>query len=72
MGLHAGLYTHHLSNRGSDFGHTEDVLHREDESLHTKEFLMNVSNQTLCSQCQQKFSLNAHLPEWLGEREEGA
>jgi hypothetical protein len=71
MGLHAGFYTQHLSNRGTDFGHTEDVSHRKDESLNTKEFLKNVSNQTLCSQSQ-KFSLNANLPEWLGEREEGA
>jgi hypothetical protein len=71
MGLHAGLYTQHLSNRGASVVHNRDTSQREDQSSFMKEFLKNVSNQTICTQCRQKLIPDKGMPEWLGEREEG-
>jgi hypothetical protein len=71
MGLHAGLYTHQLSNPGTRFVPTQDVSHRDDTSFFTKEFLKTLSKQAICPHCRQKLSPGGIQSEWLGEREEG-
>jgi hypothetical protein len=71
MGLHAGFYTQHGSNRGTRFVDSHDSSSREIQSYFMKEFLKSMSNQLTCSRCRQKFSLDGSLPDWLGEREEG-
>lgn len=69
MGLHAGLYTQHLSSR--NLTHQEKVFASDDLSLFKKELLKDLSNKATCPQCKEKFSRNGSLSEWLGEREEG-
>jgi hypothetical protein len=72
MGLHAGFYTQHLSNRGPRFEHSHDLSLDGDQSFFMTDFLKSTSKQVTCSRCQQIFSHPGSLPEWLGEREEGS
>ena len=71
MGLHAGFYTQHLLNAATSIAHGHELSAREDQFFFMKEFLKSWLNQTTCSRCQQTFSPDRTLPEWLGEREEG-
>ena len=70
MGLHAGLYTHQLSNPRARFVRSEDVSLRGDMSFFTNEFLKTLSKQTIYPHCHQKLSPDENLPVWLGVREE--
>lgn len=49
MGLHAGLYTQHLSSR--NLTHHEKVFASDDLSLFKKELLKDLSNKATCPQC---------------------
>jgi hypothetical protein len=68
MGLHAGLYTQHMSSR--NLTHNENVSASDELSLFRKELLKDLSSKATCPQCREKLSRNGSLSEWLGEREE--